>query len=125
LFLVLAQISDIVRDGPSSDVSSPLAGIKLWLNPKKFWQASAEITKKSFSLARCQMAWWFFIIVAAYFWVWTVTGDFNSLTNGALSLMGISAATGLAAAVVDSSRNDQRTSLQNEQTTVKDRLAVL
>ena len=72
LFVLLAWKSDIVRDGPSNGHGA----------------------QRSFSLARCQMAWWFFIIVASYHYIWMVTGDRDSLTAGALILIGISAATG-------------------------------
>lgn len=103
LFFVLAYKSDILRDAPSSP-----GGLKI-----------------SYSLARFQMAFWFFIIVAAYNYIWMVTGDRDSLTAGALILMGISAATGLGAIVVDSSKRDQRQSLQNEQAALTARLAAL
>jgi hypothetical protein len=103
VFLLLAQRSDILRDG-SSDTGAP---------------------KLSFSLARCQMAWWFFIIVATFNYIWMVTGDYDSITQGALILMGISAATGMGSVVVDSSKRDERQSLQNEQATLIARLPVL
>jgi hypothetical protein len=103
LFLLLAYKSDILRDAPS-----PPGG-----------------PKKSYSLARCQMAFWFFVIVAAYNYIWMVTGDRDSLTAGALTLMGISAATGLGSVVVDSSKRDQRQSLQNERAALTARLTAL
>jgi hypothetical protein len=70
-------------------------------------------------------AWWFFIVVAAYIWIWMVTQDRDSLTNGALVLMGISAATGLGAVLVDSSKDDQRQPLVKEQIELNKRLADL
>jgi hypothetical protein len=102
-FLVLARRSDILRDAPS-----PAAGPKM-----------------SYSLARFQMAFWFFVIVGAYNYIWMVTGNRDSVTQGALILMGISAATGLGSVVVDSSKRDQRQSLQNEQTALTARIASL
>jgi len=103
LFFLLARKSDILRDAPS-----PPGGPKV-----------------SYSLARCQMAFWFFVIVAAYNYIWMVTGDWDSLTAGALILIGISAATGLGSVVVDSSKRDQRQSLQCEQAALTKRLAAL
>ena len=103
LLLLLAHKSDILRDGPSVP-----GGPKL-----------------SFSLARCQMAWWFFIVVAAYNYIWMVMGDRDSVTSGALMLIGISAATGLGGVVVDSSKRDQRQSLQNERAALTARLTAL
>jgi hypothetical protein len=54
-----------------------------------------------------------------------VTNDHDSLTNGALVLMGISAATGLGATLVDSSKNYQRQPLQNEKAALTESLAPL
>jgi hypothetical protein len=73
----------------------------------------------AYSLASCQMAWWFFIVVAAYLFLYMVTWDFNTITTGTLILIGISAGTGFAGAMVDSSKRDQllaeRKKLQVEQ----------
>jgi len=102
-FLVLARRSDMLRDAPS-----PAAGPKM-----------------SYSLARFQMAFWFFVILGAYNYIWMVTGNRDSVTQGALILMGISAATGLGSVVVDSSKRDQRQSLQSEQTALTSRIASL
>jgi hypothetical protein len=117
-FLLLAHNSDIVRDAPSGD-----GGTK---QPWYSLRTAPEATRKfSFSLARCQMAWWFFIILAAYNYIWMVTGDRDSLTPGALILMAISAATGFASFLVDSSKSDQRQALQGEQTALNSRLTTL
>ena len=59
IFLYLAHKSDIIRD-PGPD---PAPG-----------------NRRYFSLARTQMAWWFFIVVAAYLYIWMVTGDRDTLT---------------------------------------------
>jgi hypothetical protein len=57
----------------------------------------------SFSLGRCQMAFWFFLVAWAFLFLWLVTGrgDTDTLTPEALALMGISAATGLGAAFIE------------------------
>jgi hypothetical protein len=60
-----------------------------------------------YSLARCQMAFWFFLIVAAYAFIFMVTGAVDTLTGSVLALMGISASTGLAAVAVDNSKRSQ------------------
>lgn len=55
-----------------------------------------------FSLARCQMAWWLYLITAAFLYIWFVTGQYNGvMTGSALVLLGISATTGLAAVTID------------------------
>jgi hypothetical protein len=117
-FLLLAHNSDIVRDAPSGDGGTKQPWYSLRTAP-------GATRKFSFSLARCQMAWWFFIILAAYNYIWMVTGDRDSLTPGALILMAISAATGFASFLVDSSKNDQRQALQGEQTALNSRLTTL
>jgi hypothetical protein len=75
----------------------------------------------AYSLAKSQMAWWFFLVLAAYLLLYMVTWDFNTITAGTLGLIGISAGTGLAGAIVDSSKQDQflaeRKQLQAEQAT--------
>lgn len=54
-----------------------------------------------YNLGRVQMAFWFYLVVAAYLYVWLITGEYNTLTNSVLGLIGISAGTGLAAVFVD------------------------
>jgi len=88
-FIVLARRSDILRDRPSVD------GVK-----------------QSYSLARCQMAWWFFLVAASYCYLWIVLNNHDSLTQGVLILTGVSAGTGLAAAVIDANKRQQRDQLE-------------
>jgi hypothetical protein len=68
--------------------------------------------RKPFSLARTQMAWWFFVVLASYIFIWMMTDDLCSLTPSVLALMGISAATGLSSAVVDSSKRTDQENLR-------------
>jgi hypothetical protein len=75
--VVLARRSDMLRDGP------PIDGVR-----------------QPYSLARAQMAWWFFLLVAGYVFIWLVTGDRDSISPSLLGLVGISAATALAAVAV-------------------------
>lgn len=102
-FLLLAHRSDIVRDAPT-----PPGG-----------------TKQSYSLARCQMAWWFFVIAASYFYIYLTLGNYESLTAGVLILTGISAGTGLVSAAIDTSKRDQRNTLSQEEASLEARIANL
>ncbi len=69
-----AQISAVLRDGDANS---------------------------TYSLARVQMAFWLYLITAAFVFIWLVTGDYNGvLTSQALTLMGISSTTGLMAICV-------------------------
>jgi len=59
-----------------------------------------------FSLGRSQMAFWFFLVIGSYFFLWVVTGAKDTVTVSVLGLIGISASTALGAAVVDASKRD-------------------
>lgn len=101
-FLILAKKSDILRDSPSMN------GVK-----------------QTYSLARCQMAWWFFLVACSYCYIWLVLKNRDSLTPGVLILTGISAGTGLAAAVIDGGKRQQRDQLERERAALTERMAAL
>ncbi len=84
---------------------------------------------RTYSLARTQMAFWFFIVVASYVFLWVTTTEQQSLGNSTLVLIGISAATGLSATAVSSSKRSAAASklddLQEEKKVMETRLAQL
>lgn len=82
-FFALARYTDIVRD--------PAA-------PRR---PDGQIP---YSLARGQMAFWFFLVIASYFFLWIVTGDMNTLNGSVLALIGISAGAALGSAFVDAAK---------------------
>lgn len=103
LFIWLAIKSDMLRDsGPQPD------GVDQRGRP----------LRKPYSLARTQMAVWFFVVLASYMLIWMVTSNLSSLTPTVLGLIGISAATGLSAVVVDvgkrSDKESQRQTLEQK-----------
>lgn len=55
-----------------------------------------------YSLGRCQMAFWFFLVISAFYFLWVVTGrgDTDTINSTVLSLIGISAGTALGSAIV-------------------------
>ncbi len=59
---------------------------------------------RPYSLARAQMAFWFFLVIASYSFLWIVTGDMDTLNTSVLGLIGISAGTALGAAFVDAGK---------------------
>jgi hypothetical protein len=87
VLLVYARRSDMLRDGP------PIDGVR-----------------KPFSLARVQMAWWFFLLVVGYVFIWLVTGEADSISPSLLGLVGISAATALAAVAITAPSTGPRAS---------------
>lgn len=82
-FLALARYTHIIRD-----VAAPRRPDGL----------------RPYSLARGQMAFWFFLVIASYFFLWIVTGDVNTLNTSVLALIGISAGTALGSAFVDAAK---------------------
>ncbi|HYR28633.1 MAG TPA: hypothetical protein VEU30_09210, partial [Thermoanaerobaculia bacterium] len=56
--------------------------------------------RQTYSLARSQMAWWFVLILLAYVFVWLITSDRDTIPASLLGLMGISAATAVAAVAI-------------------------
>ena len=77
--VIYARRSDMLRDG------APFGGVR-----------------QPYSLARAQMAWWFFLLVVGYVFIWLVTGEADSIAPSLLGLVGISAATALAAVAMTS-----------------------
>ena len=106
LFLWMAAESDIIREtGPPP-------------RPDK----NGKIPRKAFSLARTQMAWWTFLVIAGFILIWMVTWDSAAIPASVLALIGISAATGLAGAVVDKSNVGSLVSEQSQLSSEKDGL---
>jgi hypothetical protein len=54
------------------------------------------------SLGRCQMAFWFFLVICAFYFLWLITGrgDTDTINDTILILIGISAGTALGSALV-------------------------
>jgi hypothetical protein len=57
-----------------------------------------------YSLAKTQMAWWLFFIIATYLYIWVAVGDFNTLTSSTLILFGISIGTTVGSKMVDAGK---------------------
>lgn len=86
-------------------------------------------TLKTYSLARCQMAFWFFWVIASFLFIWVITGAYDTITATVLALIGIGAGTALGAAVIDAGKQEeassQSSSLEAERRTLKEALAAL
>ena len=55
----------------------------------------------AFSLALWQMSFWFFLVVAAYVFIWLVNDELDTITDSVLGLIGIGSATAIGAAFID------------------------
>ena len=56
---------------------------------------------RPYSLSRFQMAFWFFLVINGYLFMWLITGELDTITDSVLALMGIGAGTALGAALID------------------------
>lgn len=92
LFFWLAAVSDLLRDDGPEPVGVGKRG---------------RPNRRPFSLGRTQMAFWFFIVIACYVFIWMVTSDGNTITNTVLGLIGMSAATALGAVAITNSKSAQ------------------
>jgi len=77
---------------------------------------------RPYNLGRTQMAFWFFLIYASYIVIWLITDALDTITPALLGLMGISAATALSEAMIDSSKNDARDTQLRDLTAEKESL---
>ncbi len=62
--------------------------------------------QKTYSLARMQMAFWFFLVISAFLYIWLITGKLVIINSSILALIGISAGTYLGAVIIDSNKRD-------------------
>jgi hypothetical protein len=59
----------------------------------------------TYSLSRVQAALWFAQVVMAFLWIWSITGEADTITESSLALLGIGSATALGGVLVDQSGN--------------------
>ncbi|HEX8559653.1 MAG TPA: hypothetical protein VF668_16255 [Pyrinomonadaceae bacterium] len=107
LFMWLVFRSDLLRD----DVPEPV-GVT----------AKGKPNRKPFSLGRTQMAFWFFLVVTCYVFIWMVTSNGDTITSTVLGLIGISAATALGSVFISASKDDGADQRRQELLTEKERL---
>lgn len=87
LFVKFARESDIIRD--SGVLAAP----------------GGAVQKKAYSLAKTQMAVWTFLVAGALSFIFLVTWNENTLSNGVLVLIGISFGTTLLSATAEGQPN--------------------
>ncbi len=66
--------------------------------------STLPLQKQPFSLAKTQLAWWTFIIVLSFIYIYLFGADTAVLTGSTLVLLGISTTTTAAAKMIDSSQ---------------------
>jgi len=63
--------------------------------------AGQELAIRPYSLSLFQMAFWFFLVIAAYVFIWLICDELNTITDSVLGLIGIGAATAVGAKIVN------------------------
>ena len=61
-------------------------------------------SERPYSLSLFQMSFWFFLVIAAYVFMWLITDELDTITDSILGLIGIGAATALGAALIDKNK---------------------
>jgi hypothetical protein len=61
-------------------------------------------SKRPYSLSLFQMTFWFFLVIAAYVFMWLINDELDTITDSVLGLIGIGAATALGAALIDKNK---------------------
>lgn len=78
---------------------------------------------RPFSLARSQMAFWSFLVLAAYVFCWMITGELDTISESVLALIGIGAGTALGAALIDTTGADTSAAVEPSQGFLRDILS--
>jgi hypothetical protein len=87
-----AQTTPMLRDAPADLTPLGIPGLDAGNAP--------------FSLGKVQMAFWFSIVLASYVFIWLITDNYELITTGTLTLIGIGAATGLGAISISNNKSD-------------------
>lgn len=59
------------------------------------------VSQAPFSLSRFQLAFWSYLVIAAYVFIWLITKELDTITGSVLALLGIGSATALGAKIID------------------------
>lgn len=59
-----------------------------------------------YSLSRFQLAFWSFLVIAAYLFIWMLTEELDTITGSVLALLGIGSATALGSSIIDQGKKD-------------------
>ena len=145
LFWRLTVASDILRDRDVFATSSgaalpapnspPTGGLRAQVDAMvsttiKMLFQKAPKGLPPYSLAKCQMAAWLFVVVTSFLFIYLITFDYNDvLTQEAVMLIGIATGTTLGAAVIEvgkqASAQTDRQALETERAPLDTRVRAL
>lgn len=60
--------------------------------------------KQAYSLALWQMGFWFFLVIAAYVFIWLINDELDTISDSVLGLIGIGSATAIGAVFIDQNK---------------------
>jgi hypothetical protein len=63
--------------------------------------AGVPLAQAPYSLSRFQLAFWSFLVIAAYIFIWMITEELDTITGSVLALLGIGSATALGSTIID------------------------
>jgi hypothetical protein len=63
--------------------------------------ADQPLSVRPYSLSLFQMAFWFFLVIASYVFIWLICDELNTITDSVLGLIGIGAATAVGAKMIN------------------------
>src|SRR5438128_493588 len=70
--------------------------------------------QRPYSLSLFQMAFWFFLVIASYVFLWLINDELDTITESVLALIGIGAATALSATLIDQNKPTPPTTEKSE-----------
>lgn len=129
---VYGRYSNLLRDGqaPGSADSNPASGPVIGgTRPPALLRIFPGLNKVTgrplalYSLAKVQMAWWLFIIVAAFLGIWVAVGDYNTVTTSTLILFGISVGTTVTSKIIDTNKQSNAQDLKATKAALEQQVA--
>lgn len=111
----------VIREGWFLTCALVLVLIAIWLY---FWGRKSQMLRdagpdpgegrlRPYSLAKTQMALWFFLILVSFLIIWLITGAHDTITDSVLVLMGIGTGTALGVVVQDKSKEGKSQVLES------------
>jgi hypothetical protein len=127
LFCFLASVTNLIRDpGPNPQDVDEVGNIPLspmgWL---EWIRKSSRLTRKPFSLALTQMAFWTLLTIGSYLFLWLITQDRDILPGSVLILLGISVGTALSAVIVEHGKRGATLSLEAQKHSLDESIQAL